>query len=157
MRGGFDLMGGAPTSSRAPTAPARRWPRTVAYFSDEAVEDADGFLVEDSLATGQFSAQASFLSLGDAISTSNVDNENPGNPFNLEADCPIGLQTPCSRRRLELGVRFQDFDDTADSALMDFGANFAPAATTSSTSSTGRPQPDNGATDTLTIGVDARF
>ena len=58
----------------------------------------------------------------------------------------------------ELGVRFQDFDDTADSTLMDLGANyyanghdFKYIINWASLSS------DNGDTDTLTIGVNARF
>ena len=81
VRGGFDLMGGGTDLVEGAYGAGEEMEASaaVAYFSDEAVEDADGFLVEASLATGQFSAQASFLSLGDAISTSNVDNENPGN------------------------------------------------------------------------------
>ena len=168
VRGGFDLMGGGTDLVEGAYGAGEEMEASaaVAYFSDEAVEDADGFLVEASLATGQFSAQASFLSLGDAVSLANTDNENPGNPFGLQADTtPISLQGTFMLSEAgseygawELGVRFQDFDDTADSTLMDVGANyyanghdFKYIINWASLSS------DNGDTDTLSIGVNARF
>ena len=135
-------------------------------LSDD-VEDADGFLVEASLATGQFSAQASALSLGDAVSTPNVDNEN-GNLYTLEADTtPFSIQGTFMLSEAgseygawELGVRFQDLDDAAETTVIDFGANYYANGhdykyiiNYSSVSS------DNAANevDAITVGVNARF
>lgn len=134
VRGGFDLMGGGTDLIEGAYGASEEMQSSaaVAYFSDEAVEDADGFLVEASLATSQFSAQASFLSLGDAVSAANVDQENPLVSALLEPDTtPFSLQGTFMLSEAgseygawELGVRFQDFDNADDTSVIDIGANY---------------------------------
>ena len=95
LRGGIDLMGGGTDLVEGAYGAGDEMEASaaVSYFSDDAVEDADGFLVEGSLASGQFSAQASILSLGDAVSLANVDNENAAASAGLEADTtPFSVQ-----------------------------------------------------------------
>jgi hypothetical protein len=105
----------------------------IAYFNDDAVEDADGFAIEASLASSQFSANLSLVSLGDAVSGSNVEN-NERLPFLVGPDADstifsIGgsfmLTQPSSDYGAwELGARFQDLDDAAETTVLDVGANY---------------------------------
>ncbi len=170
LRGGIDLMGGGTDLVEGAYGAGDEMEASaaVSYFSDDAVEDADGFLVEGSLATGQFSAQASILSLGDAVSLANVDNENPAASAGLEADTtPFSVQGTFMLSEAgsdygawELGLRFQDLDDTNETTVIDFGANYYANGhdykyiiNYSSISS------DDASleVDTITLGVNARF
>ena len=168
VRGGIDLMGGGTDLVEGAYGAGEEMEASaaVSYFSDDAVEDADGFLVEGSLATGQFSAQASILSLGDAVSIANTDNENPGNPFGLEADTtPFSLQGTFMLSEAgseygawELGVRFQDFDDSQETSVIDFGANYyANGHDYKYIINWASVSSDAGDTDVISLGVNARF
>lgn len=158
---GTDLIEGAYGASEEMEASA-----AVSYFSDEAVEDADGFAVEGSLATNQFSVQAAFLSLGDAISTSNVDQEignivplmPDSSPFTLQGTFMLS-EASSDYGAWELGARFQDLDDDVnDTTVLDFGANYYANGhdykyiiNWTSISS------DAGDADIISLGVNARF
>jgi len=168
LRGGIDLMGGGTDLVEGAYGAGDEMEASaaVSYFSDDAVEDADGFLVEGSLATGQFSAQASILSLGDAVSLANVDNENAAASAGLEADTtPFSVQGTFMLSEAgsdygawELGLRFQDFDDSADTSVIDFGANYyANGHDYKYIINWASVSSDNGDTDTITLGVNARF
>lgn len=105
----------------------------VAYFSDEAVDDADGFAVDAAVASSQFSGNISIVSLGDGISLANAD---------LNERTPVAaLATPDSTifsiggtfmitsdnseyGPWELGARLQDLDDDNDTTIIDVGANY---------------------------------
>lgn len=123
---GTDLVEGAYGASDEMEASAG-----ISYFSDEAVDDATGFLVEGSLAASQFSAQASVLSLDDGISLANIDQEL-GTTLPLQADStPWSLQgtfmlseASSDYGAWEIGARYQDLDDTFDSTILDIGANY---------------------------------
>lgn len=158
---GTDLIEGAYGASEEMEASAG-----IAYFSDEAVEDADGFVVEGSLASNQFSVQAAFLSLGDAISTSNVDQEigrtaallPDSSPFTLQGTFMLS-EASSEYGAWELGARFQDLDDDVnDTTILDLGANyyanghdFKYIINWTSVSS------DAGDADIISVGVNSRF
>lgn len=162
MGGGTDLVEGAYGAGDEMEASA-----AISYFSDEAVDDADGFLVEASLATGQFSAQASFLSFGDGISAPNVSQESILPVAALAADTtPFSVQGTFMLSEAgseygawELGARFQDYDDDAfDTTTLDIGANYYANGhdykyiiNWTSISS------DLGDADLIQVGVNARF
>ncbi len=108
----------------------------ASYFSDEAVDDADGFAVDGSFATRQFSVRAAIVSFGDGFSAAGADQE--GGAFN-RALAGVGLadSTPFSLMGTfmlsegtadygawEVGARFQDLDDAADTTVIDVGANY---------------------------------
>ncbi|QDV09683.1 Phosphate-selective porin O and P [Planctomycetes bacterium Poly30] len=134
---GTDLIEGAYGASEEMEASAG-----IAYFSDEATDDADGIAVEASLATSQFSAQAVILNLGEGVSTSNADgNESyaAGGPFagGLAALTGFADNTPFAiggtfmlteassdYGAWEIGARFQDLDDDNSTRIIDIGANY---------------------------------
>lgn len=134
---GTDLIEGAYGASEEMEASAG-----IAYFSDEAVDDADGIAIEGSLATSQFSAQAIILNLGDAVSTANADmNESYGalgafggvagaltgfadnTPFALSGTFML-TEASSDYGSWEVGARFQDLDDTLSTRIIDIGANY---------------------------------
>ncbi|MEL6431301.1 MAG: porin [Planctomycetota bacterium] len=125
---GTDLVEGAYGASEEMEASAG-----VAYFNDDATEDADGFAVEGSLATNQFSANATIVSLGDAAIGSQLENnERMIVPMPIAGDSTIFsvggsfMLTEASSEygAWELAARYQDFDDPGDSTLIDVGANY---------------------------------
>lgn len=103
----------------------------IAFFSDDAVDDADGVALEATLASNMFSLQAAVLSLGDvAITSTNEINEVGVIP--LEGDTTpwsIGgtfmlTDGTSDYGAWELGARFQDLDDSISTRLIDIGANY---------------------------------
>lgn len=128
---GTDLIEGAYGASEEMEASAG-----IAYFSDAGVDDSDGIAFEASMATSQFSAQAVFLSTGDALSFANSDvNELYGGGVmiapNIVDASPFAIggtfmltEATSEYGAWELGARFQDLDDTADTRVIDVGANY---------------------------------
>lgn len=128
---GTDLMEGAYGASEEMEASIG-----VAFFNDDAVEDADGVVIEASMATSQFSAQASILSLGDGASTSNQDGAElyaaggimpvlagDTTPFALGGTFML-TEAGSDYGAWELGARFQDLDDADSTRVIDIGANY---------------------------------
>lgn len=105
----------------------------VAYFNDDAVDDADGFAVEAVIASSQFSGNLTIVSTGDGISGSNVDL-NERNPVGLAAVADATIfslggsfmltQESSEYGAWELGARLQDLDNDADTTIIDVGANY---------------------------------
>jgi len=177
LRGAMDLMGGGTglIEGAYGAGDEMKASAAISYFSDEEFDNADGFLVEASLATGGFSLQASILDLGDEVSYSNEFQENAQTSMALQADTtPFSLQgtfmlseASSEYGAWELGVRFQDFDNKStdtdpnpDYTQVDIGANyyanghdFKYIINWSSLSS----DLDDGDVDTFSVGVNARF
>lgn len=108
----------------------------ASYFSDEAVTDADGFGVDGSFATRQFSVRAAIVSFGDGFSGSNRDQEggmfNQGTggmsladstPFSIMGTFMLSEGT-ADYGAWELGARFQDLDNADNTTVIDIGANY---------------------------------
>lgn len=108
----------------------------ASYFSDESVDDADGFAVDGSFATRQFSVRAALVSFGDGFSGAGADQE--GSTFNrvfmavnLADATPFSLmgtfmlsEGTADYGAWELGARFQDLDDADSTSVIDIGANY---------------------------------
>lgn len=125
---GTDLVEGAYGASEELEATAG-----IAYYSDEATDDADGIAVEGIVTTNQFSAHAAILAMGDGASASNVENvERFGMATPLTGDATpfvVGgtfMLTDATSEygAWEIGARFQDLDDAADTSIFDVGANY---------------------------------
>jgi hypothetical protein len=129
---GTDLIEGAYGASEEMEASA-----AIAYYDDGATAvDSDGIAFEASLATSQFSAQAVFLSTGDAAPSSNFDtNEFYGAgaavAANIADASPFAIggtfmltEASSDYGAWELGARFQDLDDPQSTRIIDIGANY---------------------------------
>lgn len=108
----------------------------ASYFSDESVQDADGFAVDGSFATRQFSVRAALVSFGDGFSPAGADQE--GSIFNqaivgtsLADSTPFSImgtfmlsEGTADYGAWEVGARFQDLDNADNTTIIDIGANY---------------------------------
>lgn len=106
----------------------------VTYYDDGGAADGGGFAVEAGAQSSQFSISANFVSRDDSGVGSNFDVNDPHvmltNPAYVAA-ATEGDNTPWSlmgtfalNESWELGIRYQDLDDTNSTDVMDIGANY---------------------------------
>lgn len=148
VRGGFDLMGEGTGMVEGAYGAGEEMTSSIgiSYFDDGAIDDANGWAFEGTLASNQFSLQAVVLGLGDAASASQLDvndrnpflnllvaaTGSPGAAVGIVADATpwaIGgtfmLTEPTSDYGAwEIGARFQDLDDANSTRILDVGANY---------------------------------
>lgn len=110
----------------------------AAYWDDGNLDEGDGFLVEATLASNMFSLNAWVADMGDDLYTGNESSSIFGSylpsgsgslispdstPFGVMATFMVTQATP-DQGGWEVGVRFQDMDDMADTNVMDAGVNY---------------------------------
>lgn len=145
LRGQIDLLGdGVDMVEGAYGAPEEMEGTVgVSYWDDGTLDESDGFLVEATLASSLFSVNVWVADIGDVVYDGNESSNllqgyyNPLDPMSaggsaINADStPFGVmatfmltQPSPEQGGWELGARFQDMDDTADSNILDFGVNY---------------------------------
>jgi len=106
----------------------------ISYFDDGATDDADGFAIEAGAQSSQFSISANFVSRDDSGVGSNFDTneshimltrgeysaaavEGDNSPWSIMATFALNEQ-------VEVGLRYQDLDDTESTDVIDLGVNY---------------------------------
>ncbi|MEM1449375.1 MAG: porin [Planctomycetota bacterium] len=110
----------------------------VAYFNDDAINDADGITVEGNLSSNLFWIGANVASFNDGLAIANLDvNERQPGLLGLTGTLLAPDSTPWSIAgsfmltqpdsdygAWEIGARYQDMDDPASTRIIDVGANY---------------------------------
>jgi hypothetical protein len=99
----------------------------LAFYDDGAVDDGSGFLADFNVAASTYSFGVEFHSIGEgAAGVSNFGKSSTFGPNGLESDTsPISIQGTYmfSPDTAEVGIRFQDLDNTAGGEVIEFGVN----------------------------------
>jgi len=98
----------------------------VSYWDDGAGEDANGLLVEATVAASMYSINVWVADISDDLYTGNGSSE-----FFVADSTPFGVmgtfmltQPSAEQGGWELGARFQDMDDMVDTNILDVGVNY---------------------------------
>ena len=108
----------------------------VAYFNNDSFDDGDGFAIEATLASSQFSAQANLLSAPDDVGALAGTTDfaerglglgalliGDGTPWSLQGTFML-TEASSDYGAWEIGLRYQDLDDNANTDAIDIGANY---------------------------------
>lgn len=140
VRGAIDLMGdGVDMIEGAYGAPEDiEGTIGVSYWDDGTLDEGDGFLVEATMAAQMYSINAYVADIGDEVYRGNESGSLLGGynsmldtsfigadstPFGIMATFMITQPTP-EQGGWEIGARFQDMDDVADTNIIDLGINY---------------------------------
>ena len=138
VRGGIALLGEGTQAMEGAFGASEEMEASagVAYFNNDSFDDGDGFAVEAALASSQFSVQANLLSAPDDIGAlaGNADFAErgtglgaliigDGTPWSLQGTFML-TQPNSDYGAWEIGLRYQDLDDAANTDAIDVGANY---------------------------------
>jgi len=107
----------------------------ASYWDDGQLDNGSGLLFQATIATSMYSVNAWVADIDDDIFTANATGtpvfgnvvgtflEGDSTPFGIMGTFMI-TQPSDTQGGWELGVRFQDMDDSADTNIIDFGVNY---------------------------------